>query len=175
VALIARIHLYLASESWRRSRTYRNQGNLNEKLKAKYSSILSEGGIQMAFDLNVILDDVKGKLNKLVHLRITTVVGHVTVNFNPDGSAGEVNAQEIKAISTNIDLLQGDITTSIDTEFITGQYQSLWEFHSAREKQAQEIVHENIKAVASLIQLIKDITAGNDTVRQDTVKQDTVK
>ena len=109
-------------------------------------------------DLDSLMTRIKEALVNLVHLRIVTVVGVVTVALNNDGSVKDVEIeQKVKAISTCVDLLQGDITTVFDPEFVTGSYKSLREFHAAREKEGHDIVEKNLKALRALFDLVKDL------------------
>jgi hypothetical protein len=81
-----------------------------------------------------VLETIRTSLNNMVELQITTEVGPAKMQ-------------------TTINLLEGDITTKIDPEFITGAYQSLREFHAEREKQAGAIVKDNIEALSRLVEL----------------------
>lgn len=104
-----------------------------------------------------LLDQISDAISNLIHLRITTAIGPITVTFKSDGSAGTISASNnLKAISTNIDLLQGDITTVFDPDFVNGPYQNVRDFHAAREKEGQEIIKKNIEAATALIKLVKD-------------------
>jgi hypothetical protein len=78
-------------------------------------------------------------LENLVTLRITTTV---------------VAGTDEKSIVTDIDLLQGDITTIFAKEFVDGgPYESLRAFHQEREKQGNEIIQGNVEALKSLLGL----------------------
>lgn len=99
-----------------------------------------------------ILEKITKALTDLVTLEIKTMVGEMTFNQ----SAVPNFPAKPKAMYSKIDLLQGDITTVYDPEFITGEFTSLREFHQEREKQGQEIIQGNIKALQSLVKLIKE-------------------
>ena len=73
-----------------------------------------------------------------------------------DQGGAPIFPAEPKSMYSRIDLLQGDITTIYDPEFITGELTSLREFHQDREKQGQEIIQGNIKTLRDLVKLIKD-------------------
>jgi hypothetical protein len=89
-----------------------------------------------------VLDDIRASLGQMVTLKIRTEVGAAKME-------------------TSINLLQGDITTKIDPEFITGAYQSLRDFHAAREAEAANIVKNNIEALHRLVELA--LKVGLDT------------
>ena len=109
-------------------------------------------------DLTSLMTQIKEALVNLVHLQIVTAVGPVTVTVNKDGSVKSLEIEErVKAISTCIDLLQGDITTVFDPEFVTGPYQSLRDFHAAREKEGHDIVQKNLAAIGALFKLVQEL------------------
>lgn len=89
-------------------------------------------------------------IDSLVTLRIVTAVGQPGMN---DKGKPEVDLSKSKVISTKISLLDGDITTIFDPEFVTGGYQCLREFHAAREKEGYQIVKNNFEAVKGLLEL----------------------
>lgn len=88
-------------------------------------------------------------VDNLVTLRIVTAVGQPGL----DKGKPEVDLSKAKVISTKISLLDGDITTIFDPEFVTGTYQCLREFHAAREKEGYQIVRNNFDAVKGLLEL----------------------
>ncbi|GBC60457.1 hypothetical protein DENIS_1410 [Desulfonema ishimotonii] len=104
---------------------------------------------------------IRESIENLVTLEIITAVGHVQYNAR-GGEAGDTEqrlpdldyTRDPKVILTRIDLLQGDIKTVYNEEFVTGNYQSLKEFHSAREKEGYEIVQKNIAAIERLLNLV---------------------
>lgn len=59
-------------------------------------------------------------------------------------------------IATSIDLVQGDITTTIDDLFFDDRYVSLREFHAGREEQGHTIVKDNIEALGKLIAFLRE-------------------
>jgi hypothetical protein len=105
-----------------------------------------------------LLEKIKDALEALVHLQIVTAVGPVNITLKSGGETESITIKEnIKAAVTSIDLLQGDITTVYDPEFVTGQYQELKTFHAAREKEGHEIVKKNLEAVQALAKLVKEM------------------
>ncbi|MBI4300188.1 MAG: hypothetical protein HY677_03555 [Chloroflexi bacterium] len=101
-----------------------------------------------------LLTTIKNALEKLVSLEIVTAVGPIkggeTSNADIDWD------QNPKVILTRIDLLQGDIKTVFDPVFVTGEYQSLRDFHANREKEGHEIVLKNIAALRALYSLAQE-------------------
>jgi len=102
-----------------------------------------------------LMDKIKKAADNLVTLEIITAVGNVALQTDkkPDIDF----SQNPKVILTKIDLLQGDITTIFNEEYVTGSYQSLRDFHAAREKQGHEIVEANIAALTKLFELAKTL------------------
>lgn len=117
----------------------------------------------MADDTKTKLEGLKTKiinaLEELVTLKITTIVGQVTIK--PDGCIDNLDfSKEHNIIMTKINLLDGDVMTVIDKAFVTGEYQTLKEFHSSREKEAQNIVKQNIEAIERLLKFVNDHIQG---------------
>jgi hypothetical protein len=98
---------------------------------------------------NKLVTKIWDAVDNLVTLRIITAVGQPKM----EKGKPEVDFDRAKVISTKISLLDGDITTVFDPEFVTGGYQCLREYHAAREKEGHQIVQSNIKAVEALLQL----------------------
>ena len=93
-------------------------------------------------------DKILDALDNLVTLKITT-----SVLTGP-------GAEDRRSMVTQIDLLQGDISTDIPKEFVDGgPYESLRAFHQEREQQGGDIVKANVEALKSLLGLA--IEAGN--------------
>ncbi len=68
-------------------------------------------------------------------------------SFSPD------HFNETKKMVTKIDLLQGDIKTSYDEEFVIGKYQTLKAIHTEKEKTAYDIVLQNMTTLEKLLEL----------------------
>ena len=107
-----------------------------------------------------MLKDLKNRIREsiqnLVTLEIVTAVGHVA--FKTDDAGGRRPdldyERDPKVILTQIDLLQGDIKTVYNEEFVTGNYQSLKEFHAQREQQGYEMIQKNMAAIERLLTLV---------------------
>lgn len=107
---------------------------------------------------NELMERIKNAANNLVTLEIITVVGDMVLKEGKT-SPGIDYAKNPKIILTQINLLQGDITTVYHEEFVTGAYQSLREFHAAREKEGYAMVKANIEALKALLELVKSFTS----------------
>lgn len=107
--------------------------------------------------LGDFLSEIKDALNNLKTLEIVTAVGQVRRTEKPRFIDIDWD-KDPKVALTKIDLLQGDITTVYDSEFVTGNYQSLKQFHADREKEGHEIIRKNLEAVKALGQLVLDAT-----------------
>ena len=62
-----------------------------------------------------------------------------------------------QSMTTTLDLLDGDISTTMHSEFVDGRYTGLREFHAAREQQGHEIIAANVRALRSLARLAIDL------------------
>jgi hypothetical protein len=102
------------------------------------------------------LETVKERVANLKTLEIRTVVGH----FKWDEAQRKIvyKDDEVKLIMTQIDLLEGDITTSFSEEFLQPPYDEIRKYHAEREKQGHAIIEGNLKALKGLIELIRDVS-----------------
>ncbi len=114
---------------------------------------------------------IKAALSNLVTLEVRTIVGETTLSPNPNNPNGPktIVAVEGKSdtIETQINLIQGDITTAMSDKFLTDPiYAPLRKFQEEREKQGHKVVLDNIEALKGLLNLsdkVKTKTQGGDT------------
>ncbi|MDM8536289.1 hypothetical protein QUF70_06010 [Desulfobacterales bacterium HSG17] len=103
---------------------------------------------------------IKESIQNLTTLEIITAVGQVKHKSKGDTEENQNSLPDLdyehepKIILTKIDLLQGDIKTVYNEEFVTGNYQNLRDFHAEREKQGYEIIQKNINALERLLNLV---------------------
>ena len=121
----------------------------------------------MSDDLKDLVNRIESSLNNLVTLEIITAVGQVIFKPQKDQAQGSgISYPDIdynkkpKVILTKINLLQGDIKTIYDEEFVTGSYTGLRDFHADREKEGYEIVHKNLAALKELLDMVKKFIEG---------------
>lgn len=106
--------------------------------------------------LEKLLQKIEENVNDLTTLNIKTVMGKLKVD--DDGNINFEKEQEIQGIISNIDLIDGDISTEI-TEPFYKSYPELVQFHQSREAKGHEIIENNIsalKTIASTLLTIKD-------------------
>jgi hypothetical protein len=103
---------------------------------------------------NKIAQDILKAIDSLTTLEIRTIVGDTTRVKN------KIQPVEGKSdtIETQINLIDGDITTAMSDKFLSDPlYVPLRDYQAQREQQGHKIVLDNIEALKSLIGL-------NDTV-----------
>ena len=110
--------------------------------------------------LNNLLDEIKEAVADFKELRIVTVVG--TTQGNSVKDLDFEFTGDTKTILTRIDLLDGDTSTIIDEAFITGDFETLREFHARREENAYTIVRTNIAALRELFSLATSLLTGDE-------------
>ena len=101
-----------------------------------------------------LIDTIKDALQELVKLKIVTAIGSVEVGDDGKVSRPVVSADS-KVILTEIDLIQGDITTVIDPAYVDDEaYQRLREVDRRRlndEDQMRLLMLERIKVMSDHI------------------------
>lgn len=99
-----------------------------------------------------LTDKIAEALHNLVELRIVTSVGKVV----PDEQGHPtIDFKDAKMMATRINMLQGDISNSIDPEFATGEYSKLVGYHEQQVHKGQEIVRSNLQTLRELYELVQ--------------------
>jgi hypothetical protein len=80
-------------------------------------------------------------LDELMVLNIRTVVGDFSTDKN---GYLHYDADKAEVILTQINLVQGDITTAFGRAFLEPPYDTIRQFHSEREQQGHDIVQGNL-------------------------------
>ncbi|MCA9744564.1 MAG: hypothetical protein H6695_13355 [Deferribacteres bacterium] len=110
--------------------------------------------------LNSLINTIKEALQNLVTLEIITAVGQV--DFNAPNGPDLDTEKDPKVILTKINLIQGDVKTVYDPEFITGNYRELKDFHKTREEMGHQMIKDNLDALMKLFNLAKDLRSKTD-------------
>lgn len=101
---------------------------------------------------------IADSLDRLLTLEIITAVGTVDPKQSGDPNWPDLAAvEQPQMIVSKINLLNGDIRTIFGEAFITGDYKSLVDYHTTREKQGFEIINNNIAALKALLQLARGL------------------
>jgi hypothetical protein len=100
-------------------------------------------------------DTVLSCIDNLKTLEIRTVIGE----YKWDQQQNRITYDDAKGklIMSQIDLLQGDITTSFSPEFLQPPYDEIRKYHAEREKLGHEIIEANLKALKELVKLIGNL------------------
>ena len=97
--------------------------------------------------------------NDFSHLKVTTAVGDFSYGKLPgEGDRyGVLPGGATAAMQTDINLVQGDITNLIATDFAEGKYPDVRQFHETQVLKAEELVKGNVEALISLANLVRDV------------------
>ena len=97
------------------------------------------------------LQRVETALKDLVTLRITTLVGAVTVEgVGTDAVVRLGNPAEGEGMMTEIDLLSGKIANVVSAAFATGPLVAMQAFHASQVEKSQAIVAGNLNELQKL-------------------------
>ncbi|MGB0525726.1 MAG: hypothetical protein ACPGJS_22295 [Flammeovirgaceae bacterium] len=97
---------------------------------------------------------IEDRISRLTTLDIKTVVGDFKYGMNEEV---EPKADtEYKIMNSKINLIGGDITTSISNELMDDKFQWLLDFHARKEEKGHEIVQGNIQAILALYKLYRE-------------------
>ncbi len=100
---------------------------------------------------------VEERVIDLTNLEIKTIVGDFDVDINEKVSLRR--DQDYKVMNSRINLLDGDITTHISKELVSDEYEWMRNFHAHKEEKGHEIIQGNIQAIASLIDLFRELNS----------------
>jgi hypothetical protein len=99
---------------------------------------------------------VEERVVDLTNLEIKTIVGDFDVDVNEKVSLKRDH--DYKLMNSRINLIDGDITTHISKELVSDEYQWMRNFHAHKEEKGHEIIQGNIQAIASLIDLFRELS-----------------
>ena len=104
-------------------------------------------------NLSKFVNFAQSIVNDATHLRIVTAVGDFSVSKTDQKWEIKASAGANSAISTDINLVQGDIVNLISKEFAS-QQSAVRDFHSAQVEKAENIVRANIAALKGIIEVL---------------------
>lgn len=112
---------------------------------------------------NTFIDKAINELSKLTRLEIHTLVGNYSFVQDANGENSVIkNDSTADRMSSQINLLSGDITTAMTDKFVS-EYKELREYHTTREKQGHEIIEKNIQTLKSIVETIIELTDKKDS------------
>ena len=110
--------------------------------------------------LTALVERIKEALENLITLEIITAVGQV--DFSAESGPDLDITKDPKVILSKINLIQGDIKTVYDPEFVTGNYKELKDFHKEREEQGHQMIKDNLDALMKLFNVAKDLLSKSE-------------
>ncbi|RCJ41587.1 hypothetical protein A6769_01365 [Nostoc punctiforme NIES-2108] len=130
------------------------------KRKVKKLNTKGEG-----FKIDDIIDAIQTAIVEVIELEITTWVPESSTQLeNPQG---QQIAQTGNRMHTIINLIDGDITNEVGSEFIgSGPYTELREFHLTQIKESREIMQKNIESLQKLYGFFIEIMKSSKTSQQ---------
>lgn len=100
---------------------------------------------------------VEERVVDLTNLEIKTIIGDFDVDVNEKVSLRRDT--DYKLMNSRINLIDGDITTHISKELVTDEYEWMRNFHAHKEEKGHAIIQGNIQAIASLIDLFRELSS----------------
>jgi hypothetical protein len=105
-------------------------------------------------DKKSFLENAIAGLSNLSRLEVNTLVGNYTFNKVGDVNTTIKNDSTGERMSSQINLLTGDITTAMTEKFVD-EYKELREYHAIRESQGHEIITKNIALLKEILEAIE--------------------
>jgi hypothetical protein len=120
-------------------------------------SPLQQGAAPPPKSQRELLGTITQAISEVVNLKVITVVSPVSIGGTLEKPTVSFDqGQKVGAISTCINLLEGDITTALDPAYATNTADPVRQYHEDQVKEAKEIVDRNLRAVADLIERLWD-------------------
>jgi len=94
-----------------------------------------------------VLQRIENSIQDLTELKIQTLMGNMEIDA--EGNVNLKPEQSVDGIVSNINLVDGDITTQM-TETFYKTYPELVQFHQSREAKGNEIIEGNIQALKTI-------------------------
>jgi hypothetical protein len=107
----------------------------------------------------VKLDEALGAtIRSAINLRIITLVGDSSVTGSVESPNVTMPAQAVSMV-TNINLVEGDVSTLVSQAFLGSQYAELRTLHAAMTEQAHKIIERNIEILQAVLKSVEgDLT-----------------
>lgn len=140
-----------------------NGSSLKRKDDAFKSILQSQKGLEV----QDIVNAVKNALVDLTELQITTWVPESSSQNGDESSNWVETAKPGNRIHTVINLIDGDITNEIGSQFVgNGPYVELREFHLTQVQESREIIQKNIESVEKLYKLLMELYKSSKSSQQ---------
>ena len=101
--------------------------------------------------IDEVIEKIFNNIGDLYTLNIKTVMGKMEADAN--GDIRIKSNQEVKGMTSSINLLDGDISTEMSEEFYQ-KYPELVQFHQSREAKGSEIIENNILTLKTIIETL---------------------
>lgn len=102
-----------------------------------------------------IIQSISGRIKDLTVLKIQTLMGDMQMDEEGENVVFKPK-QEIKGMTSQIDLVDGDIKTQLSEEFYQ-KYPELVQFHQSREAKGTEIIENNIQTLKTIINILFEL------------------
>ncbi len=130
------------------------------KIKVKKLNLKGEG-----FNIDEVIDAIQTAIVEVVELEITTWVPESSTQL--EQPQGQQVAQAGNRMHTIINLIDGDITNEVGSQFVgSGPYTELREFHLTQIKESREIMQKNIESLQKLYGFFLEIMKSRKTSQQ---------
>lgn len=101
------------------------------------------------------LDEALGAaIRSAINLRVITLVGDAPITGSVESPNVSMPAQAVSMV-TNIDLVEGDVSTLVSQAFLGSQYAELRALHAAMTDQAHKIIERNIEILQNILKTVE--------------------
>ncbi len=101
-----------------------------------------------------ILKKIGDKINDVTVLNIQTVMA--PLDIDDKGKIKVTPGKEIDGMTSTIDLIDGDIKTTIAPSFYE-KYPELVQFHQSKEEKGSAIIEANMNALKSIVSVVSSL------------------
>jgi hypothetical protein len=101
-----------------------------------------------------VLDALGATIRSAINLRVITLVGDAPITGSVESPNVSMPAQAVSMV-TNINLVEGDVSTLVSQAFLGGQYAELRTLHAAMTEQAQKIIERNVAILQAIVKTVE--------------------
>jgi hypothetical protein len=120
----------------------------------------------MAVSYDKIIENVQKAAENFINLKITTVVGTFDVTGSGTDIGVQARAGEQKVMFTQLNIVEGDISNYIDTEFAQNDDHPMRRFHTDQVLKAQSTVKGTVDSVQKMVETLITLVKESGTPQQ---------
>ncbi len=101
-----------------------------------------------------VLEALSATVQSAINLRVITLVGDAPITGSIENPRVAMPGQAVSMV-TNINLVEGDVSTLVSQAFLGSEYAELRTLHAAVTEQAHKIIERNIEILQAILKSVE--------------------